>query len=101
MKTFGIVVYPEDNNSYQYQGRKAEHGKFCSQTSATDISGNIGYPIAVFFDTPEGRDAEMEWMLKNHPNVMFCKVEVTAGKKTQPNPKATEFSISKKGILPV
>lgn len=99
MRPYGIVVFPEQG-AIRYGARRVEDGLVAQAHDDEDVQAGITHPIAVFYETEHGRDLEMEELLRIYPGVMFCPVTLTSGKKTQPNPKATEFTISNRGVLP-
>ena len=100
MRPYGIVVFPEQGNILTVHARAVEHGVAATAHDDEEIQHGGDYPIAVFYETEHNRDAEMEELLKRFPGVMFCPITLTTRKKTQPNPNATEFTISQRGVLP-
>lgn len=100
MKPWGVVVFPEGNNAIVTVAREVEHGVVAAAHDDDDVQHGTDYPIAVFYETEFARDREMEGLLRTFPNVMFCPVFLTTGRKTQPNPQATDFTISERGVLP-
>jgi len=102
MNRYGIVVYPNQGLEQHYPGLHSGDGIYAlAGYDDNDIRTRADFPVAVFFQTAAIRDREMEMLVQREPNVMFCPVEITMGFKTQPNPKATQFEFSEKGILPV
>lgn len=100
MKPYGIVVYSEGQGA-RYPARHSADGEFpFGKFDRDDIESGQGYPSVIFFEREEWRDREMDMLLQTFPGVMFCPITITTGKKTQPNPKASEFVISNRGVLP-
>jgi len=102
MNRYGIVVYPEEGNGAQFwPAMNYANGLYApAMYDDEDVNSRQKYPVAIFFETAEGRDVELTAMVSRWPNVMFCPITVEKGFKTQPNPKATAFEFSNKGILP-
>lgn len=100
MRPYGIVVFPEQGNSVQVMGRVIENGLAPRGHDDDDLPNGGDFPIAVFYETENGRNREMEELLRIYPGIMFCPITLTRGKKTQPSPNPAEFTISNRGVLP-
>jgi len=100
MKRFGFVAMPEKGSNFNVRALAVEHGECVSTYTQDDLQNGKGFPQAAWFTHAETRDAEMQAWAQKHPGVMFCPVQVESGMKFAVQQKATQFSISEKGVLP-
>jgi hypothetical protein len=102
MNRYGIVVYPQNHPNQWPSLAGQAHGIYATAGYDHDeIQNREDYPVAIFFEHERHRDEEMQALIRQNPNTMYCPITLTTGFKTQVNPKATQFEFSQRGILPV
>jgi hypothetical protein len=102
MHRFGYVVLPDDNRYGSIKHIAGVANGMCTLHGNYEESSNHhkAPPPAVFYDSAEARDVEMQAMAKKFPGFLFAPIEVTSAQKYQVAKEPTHFIIDKRGVLP-
>jgi hypothetical protein len=96
MNRFGFIIVPEKGNTRSVTGLAVENGLQCNPETTPN-----GLPIAAWFIRSDNRDAEMDAYARQYPGITLAKVEITEGISYPPAQRASKFSFSEKGKIPL
>jgi hypothetical protein len=96
MNRHGFVIVPEKGYMVNVTGLSVENG-----VAVNPENTPRGLPPSAWFTRSETRDTEMEAYARQYPGITLAKVEITEGISYPPSPRASRFSFSEKGKIPL